>query len=46
MWVDLMCVWCPDCGATLDRDLFDDEGFAICPYCEREIEIEVNEDEK
>lgn len=29
---------CPICGQYLDKELVED-GFAICPYCENEVEI-------
>ena len=31
---------CPSCGAYIDAVLFTD-GFAICPYCEKEVEWRV-----
>lgn len=32
---------CPICGRYIDHDLVAD-GFAICPYCETEVEINVS----
>ena len=31
---------CPVCGAYFDKELVED-GFAICPYCEKEVEVNV-----
>lgn len=31
-------VECPHCGCYFDGDMFNEDGFAICPYCEKEVE--------
>lgn len=31
-------VICPKCGSRFDEDMLED-GFAICPHCEEEVEV-------
>lgn len=31
---------CPHCGSYFSYEMADESGWAVCPFCEKEVEVE------